>query len=108
MFSEFIPYTFQILSLLLDFHTAGVPGPYMALFPCLLAPVLWERPGNITPLVKLLQAYISKGPQQVVATDKVVSLGKYLELISIASRSISQACANLEESFRSAFDHLNN
>jgi exportin-2 (importin alpha re-exporter) len=37
----------------------------MELFQFLLIPVLWERPGNIHGLVRLLQAYISRGPQQV-------------------------------------------
>jgi len=67
---EFIPYMFQILSLLLDFHVSSIPDPYMTLFPCLLVPVLWDRPANIHPLVQLLQAYISKGPQQVAARSK--------------------------------------
>ena len=63
---EFVPYVFQILSLLLEYHSQGdVPQPYMELFHFLLIPVLWERPGNIHALVRLLQAYISRGPQQV-------------------------------------------
>ena len=63
---EFVPYVFQILSLLLELHNdGGVPEPYMALFQFLLVPVLWERPANIKPLVRLLQAYVSRGPQQV-------------------------------------------
>jgi exportin-2 (importin alpha re-exporter) len=62
---EFVPYVFQILSLLLEYHSLGdVPQPYMELFQFLLIPVLWERPGNIHALVRLLQAYISRGPQQ--------------------------------------------
>ena len=44
---EFIPYVFQILSLLLEMHTSSVPEAYMVLFPFLLMPVLWERFGNI-------------------------------------------------------------
>ncbi len=52
---EFVPYVFQILSLLLELHTNSVPGPYMELFGFLLMPVLWDRPGNITPLVRLIQ-----------------------------------------------------
>jgi len=75
--SEFVPYTFQILSLLLDLHSNGVPGAYMDLFPCLLAPILWDRPANIHPLVKLLQAYIMKGPQQIIQTDKLVNNQHY-------------------------------
>ena len=70
--SEFIPYVFQIMSLMLELHK-DCPTPYMDMFPFLLAPVLWERLGNIPPLVRLLQAYVEKGSAQIVATNKVVS-----------------------------------
>jgi hypothetical protein len=73
-FSEFVPYVFQILSLLLEQHKRGtIPEPYMVLFPCLLAPVLWERPGNIHPLVQLLQAFVQTGAAQISASQKLVS-----------------------------------
>lgn len=49
----------------------------MALFPHLMAPALWERPGNIPPLVRLLQAYIEKGGKQI-ETEKVVSINSYI------------------------------
>jgi len=64
---EFVPYVFQILSLMLELRggEGNVPQPYMALFPHLLVPVLWERSGNIKPLVRLLQAFIQIGHQQV-------------------------------------------
>lgn len=64
---EFVPYVFQILSLMLELRggEGNVPESYMALFPHLLVPVLWERPANIHPLVRLLQAYIQAGKQQV-------------------------------------------
>ncbi|PSN32353.1 Exportin-2 [Blattella germanica] len=69
---EFVPYVFQILSLLLEQHNSGtIPEPYMVLFPCLLAPVLWERPGNIHPLVRLLQTFIQTGAAQISASQKV-------------------------------------
>jgi exportin-2 (importin alpha re-exporter) len=64
---------FQILSLLMELHHGGVPDTYMALFPHLLAPVLWERPGNIPPLVRLIQAFIVQGAGQIEA-EKLVSL----------------------------------
>jgi len=48
------------MSLLLELHEPPVPDTYMNLFPHLLAPVLWERPGNIPALVRLLQAIIAK------------------------------------------------
>jgi hypothetical protein len=56
--AEFVPYVFQVMSLLLEIHTSSIPNSYMALFPHLLQPVLWERTGNIPPLVRLLQAYL--------------------------------------------------
>lgn len=65
LFSEFIPYVFQILSLLIELHTDTIPDTYLQLFPHLLTPLLWERPGNIPPLVRLLQAYIAKGAKQI-------------------------------------------
>lgn len=81
---EFIPYVFQILALLLESRTElGVPDAYMALFPCLLAPVLFERPGNIHPLNRLLQAFISKGPQQIVAQNNINALlGVFQKLVA--------------------------
>ena len=49
----------------------------------LLVPVLWERPANIKPLVRLLQAYVSRGPQQVVSTNKIEALlGVFQKLIA--------------------------
>lgn len=81
---EFIPYVFQILALLLELRTeANVPEPYMALFPCLLAPVLFEYQGNIHPLNRLLQAFIAKGAHQIIAQDKISALlGVFQKLIA--------------------------
>ena len=75
--SEFIPYVFQLLSLLLELHESGtIPEPYMVLFPCLLVPVLWDRPGNIHPLVRLLRAFIHKGAAQIAESQKIVRMLK--------------------------------
>ncbi|PNF40478.1 Exportin-2 [Cryptotermes secundus] len=81
---EFVPYVFQILSLLLGQHKSGaIPEPYMVLFPCLLAPVLWERPGNIHPLVQLLQTFVQTGAAQISASQKVSGLlGVFQKLIA--------------------------
>lgn len=74
-FPEFIPYVFQVMSLLLEMHKNEIPSSYMALFPHLLQPVLWERTGNIPPLVRLLQAYLERGANTIAsaAADKIVS-----------------------------------
>ena len=45
--TEFLPYVFQVLSLLLEIRQNEIPAPYMELFPLLLSPVLWERNGTI-------------------------------------------------------------
>merc|ERR1711970_1426530 len=82
---EFVPYVFQIMSLMLELHSTGsVPQPYMALFSFLLVPLLWERPANIHPLVRLLQAFISRGPGQV--TEQISGLlGVFQKLIASKS-----------------------
>lgn len=91
---EFVPYVFQILSLLLEVHSHGIPQPYMELFQFLLVPLLWERPGNVRPLVRLIQAFIRIGPGQVVQTGKLEALlGVFQKLI--ASRSNDHEGFNL-------------
>lgn len=63
--------------MLIELHPGKIPDTYMALFPHLLAPVLWERPGNIPPLVRLIQAYIHKGADQIEAEKLVCMLVVY-------------------------------
>lgn len=72
---EFMPYVFQMLALLLEMResTNTIPEAYWALFPCLLSPTLWDRPGNVTPLIKLICAFIRQGSPQVAAMQKLVS-----------------------------------
>ncbi|XP_074013153.1 exportin-2 isoform X2 [Numenius arquata] len=82
---EFIPYVFQVMSLLLEMHKNEIPRSYMALFPHLLQPVLWERTGNIPPLVRLLQAYLERGANTIAsaAADKIPGLlGVFQKLIA--------------------------
>lgn len=70
---EFIPYVFQLLSLLMELTPPGtIPEPYMQLLPHLLAPVLWERPANISPLVRLLSAFTAQAAPQIISQDKLV------------------------------------
>ncbi|MEQ2162989.1 hypothetical protein GOODEAATRI_025683, partial [Goodea atripinnis] len=70
----------QVMSLLLEIHSSSIPASYMALFPHLLQPALWERTGNIPPLVRLLQAYLEKGGASIAASaaDKIVSKSNFL------------------------------
>lgn len=79
-----MPYVFQMLSLLLEIRegSGAIPEPYWALFPCLLAPPLWDRSGNVTPLIRLLCAFIRQGAVQIAAMDKLVLFIKHV-LISM-------------------------
>lgn len=72
------------MALLLELQTGpDVPESYMALFPCLLAPVLFEKKGNIHPLNRLLQAFVRHGAHQVIAQDKINGLlGVFQKLIA--------------------------
>ncbi|XP_063217026.1 exportin-2 [Bacillus rossius redtenbacheri] len=81
---EFIPYVFQILSLLMEVQSSGsISNYYMMLYPFLLSPLLWERPGNVKPLVRLLQAYVRLGSEQIISVHKVTSiLGVFQKLIA--------------------------
>merc|ERR1712232_845483 len=56
---EFLPYTFQILGLLLD-ATSSVKPLYQELFGRLLHVDLWRAHANIPGLVRLLRAYFCK------------------------------------------------
>ena len=53
---EFHPYVFQIFAQLVELRPgAGVQPALMQLLPPLLSPQFWERPGNVPPLVRLIQ-----------------------------------------------------
>ena len=84
--SEFLPYIFQILSLLLELRPPPIPAPYMNIYPHLLIPALWERTGNIPALVRLLQAFIEKASGDVTKDDKLSALlGVFQKLIASKS-----------------------
>lgn len=85
---EFLPYVFQMLSLLMEIRQSigSVPEPYLALFPCLLSPILWERPGNITPLIRLLCTFVKQASPQIQAQGKLMGvLGVFQKMIASKS-----------------------
>mmetsp|Transcript_114882 Transcript_114882/g.199027 ORF Transcript_114882/g.199027 Transcript_114882/m.199027 type:complete len:964 (+) Transcript_114882:72-2963(+) len=57
--TDFLPYTFQILGLLLD-ATSSVKPIYQALFARLLTVELWQAMANIPGLIRLIRAYFTK------------------------------------------------
>jgi len=83
--TEFIPYSFQLLSLVLELQDQTVPAVYHELFPFLLMPMLWERPGYIPALTRLLQAYIEKAADTIVVQKIMPVLGVFQRLIASKS-----------------------
>ena len=82
---EFQPYVFQILAQMLEVHKVGsITQPYMALWPFLTQPALWETIANSPPLVRLINAFLEKGGPQVLATDAALQqmLGIFQRLAS--------------------------
>ncbi|XP_026320326.1 exportin-2 isoform X2 [Hyposmocoma kahamanoa] len=88
---EFMPYVFQMLSLLLEMRGAmasmgaagGDSDAYGALLPCLVAPPLWERPANVRPLVRLLCAFVASRSALIIRTNKLnAMLGVFQKLIA--------------------------
>lgn len=78
-----MPYVFQILSQLVELRPAPLPAIYMNLFSPLLTPLLWERSANVPALVRLLQAYLHKAPQEIIAQQKLGAvLGVFQKLIA--------------------------
>ncbi|XP_020254301.1 LOW QUALITY PROTEIN: exportin-2 [Asparagus officinalis] len=63
--SEFWPYAFQIFAQLVDMSQPPLSENYMQLFQTLLTPASWERSANVPALVRLLQAYLQKIPNEL-------------------------------------------
>ncbi|GBG65232.1 hypothetical protein CBR_g50023 [Chara braunii] len=81
--AEFAPYVFQILAQLIEMRSVPLPQAYMALFAPLLSPVLWERPANVEALVRLLQAYLQKAPNEIIQGNQLPAvLGVFQKLLS--------------------------
>ena len=80
---EFAPYVFQLLSQMIEIHPGALPPAYMGIFPALLVPLLWDRQANVTPLVRLLEAYLRKAPSEVVSGGHLQGvLGVFQKLVS--------------------------
>ncbi|XP_053618509.1 exportin-2 [Plodia interpunctella] len=85
---EFMPYVFQMLSLLLELRgcmatPTSSDDAYSALLPCLVAPALWQRPANVRPLVRLLCAFIAARAEVVLQSGRLTAmLGVFQKLIA--------------------------
>ncbi|TMW55093.1 hypothetical protein Poli38472_013855 [Pythium oligandrum] len=75
------PYVYQVLAQMLELRPSGVSQAYMSMFPVLLSPALWERVSNAPAIVKLLEAYMRKAPNDVSQSTAGI-LGVFQKLIS--------------------------
>lgn len=85
-----MPYTFQLLAQLLEFHNPGNVGEtYMILYPFLLTPALWEKSSNIHPLVRLLRSYVRKtSPENFEKSLNIVSIFKCVIMLLVLVRKL--------------------
>ncbi|OMH79829.1 Exportin-2 [Zancudomyces culisetae] len=84
--AEFMPYVFQLLSVLVRAKTAlneATDRTYLSLLQPLLQPALWESSGNVPALTELLQSYLSVGASLLVSGGMMPAiLGIFQKLLS--------------------------
>lgn len=82
---EFIPYSFQILSYMLEIYPSNeeLPGEYEQLIKPLCSPQVWEFKGNIPAIKRLLSSIIKFKPIMFTNNETITPiLGIYQKLIS--------------------------
>ncbi|XP_027336191.1 exportin-2 isoform X2 [Abrus precatorius] len=86
--TEFFPYTFQLLAQLVELNRPPIPPIYMQIFEILLSPESWKRAPNVPALVRLLQAFLQKAPNEISQGDRLTKvLGIFDTLIQSSSSS---------------------
>ncbi len=75
LYSEFVPYAFQLCAQLLELHPVTELTPqYQALMAPLLHASLWNSRGNVPALVRLWKSIIQRGAGIVVANGHLPGL----------------------------------
>ncbi|KAK4525404.1 hypothetical protein GAYE_SCF12G3312 [Galdieria yellowstonensis] len=83
--AEFVPYIFQILAQLAELHGEyeELSASYQSLLPVLFTPSLWNRSGYIPGMVRLLQAFVRKSMNQIIANNQLTPiLGVFQNLVA--------------------------
>lgn len=81
--TEFFPYAFQLLAQLVELNRPPIPLSYMEIFGLLLSPDSWKRSADVPALVRLLQSFLQKAPQELNREGRLVQvLGIFNKLIS--------------------------
>ncbi|KCV72577.1 hypothetical protein H696_00168 [Fonticula alba] len=108
--AEFIPYSFQIIALMLEsnpsvLQAAGAaPGAapslnqfYLDILPSLFVPVLWEVSANISAIARLFCAYLRCVPEEFVSRNLLPPLMDILKRM-IGTRAFERDACQLAES----------
>jgi len=86
--TEFFPYTFQLLAQLVELNRSPIPPIYMQIFEILLSPDSWKRSPNVLALVRLLQAFLQKAPNEINQGDRLTKvLGIFDTLVQSSNTS---------------------
>ncbi|KAJ6799395.1 exportin-2 [Iris pallida] len=84
--TEFWPYAFQIFAQLVEMSRPPLSDNYMQLFQVLLSPDSWKKSANVPALVRLLQAYLQKVPNELNNEGRLSQvLGIFNRLVSVTS-----------------------
>eukprot|EP00298_Acanthocystis_sp_HF-20_P004772 c15082_g1_i1.p1 GENE.c15082_g1_i1~~c15082_g1_i1.p1 ORF type:complete len:726 (+),score=188.34 c15082_g1_i1:67-2244(+) len=67
---DFIPYTIQIISLLLKMRPDPIPDFYLNLLPSFMNSKMYDRAGNVPALSELLRVYVYRLPNEIVKTNQ--------------------------------------
>lgn len=83
LFTEFMPYIFQILAQLLESSPSdSISDNYTALLTPLLSPPLWETRGNVPACARLLSAVIPRASKTILAENQIEAiLGIFQKLL---------------------------
>jgi exportin-2 (importin alpha re-exporter) len=80
--TEFVPYTFQILSQMLELHSGDIPAGYRSLLPLLLTPAPWAQKGSIPGLVRYIKASLDRDGPEIGRT------GQFTAMLAVAQQRL--------------------
>lgn len=95
--SEFIPFVFQIFSLLLETSTStDIPGQIKVLLDLVLAPSAWESRGNVPPLSRFLSAIIPRAAAEILKENKLEAILILFQSLIVGKKTEQNAYDILE------------
>ncbi|CAL1352797.1 unnamed protein product [Linum trigynum] len=88
--AEFLPYAFQLLAQLVELNQPPISPSYEQVFKLLLKPELWNANSNVPALVRLLQAFLLKAPQELNQEGRLSQVLGIFKLLVSSPRTEEQ------------------